>query len=411
MPAFPPDLPPLPSGRAPGAAALRRARIATAALFLLTGFVFATWAARIPARRAELGLSDGQLALAFVGLNAGAVVGLQLGAVVVTRLGSRASLGVSLPVFAGMLVPLASAPDLPSLTVALAVSALANSVVDVAINDQGVGVQQAYGRSLLAGMHAMHSLGGVLGGALAAVAAHLHLSVATHFTITAASVAGLALAVHRALLPPQRLSANHERVRHRTGLLTAWTPRLLVLGTAAFVFTLAEGSAVDWGAVLLHDHRAASPAVAAAGLAIFQAAVTLGRLCGDRAIDRAGPDAVFLVGALLGGLGFSAGLLLGTTATAIAGLAVLGLGLATLLPISISAAGASSNLPVPVAVARVSTLGYLGSFAGPAVIGFVAHRSSLPTALVLPAVVVALAAAAAPATRNPRSARRDITSS
>ena len=42
---------------------LRRARLATSAVFLLTGFLFASWAARIPALKAQLGLGDGQLAL------------------------------------------------------------------------------------------------------------------------------------------------------------------------------------------------------------------------------------------------------------------------------------------------------------------------------------------------------------
>jgi len=149
---------------------LRQARWGTSTAFLLTGFVFATWAARIPALKANLGLTDAQLAVALVGLNAGAVVGLQLGSVVVTRLGSRRTLLVALPAFAGALLPIGLATSLAMLTVAVAVSAGINSVVDIAINDQGVGVEHGYERSLLTGMHAMHSLGGVIGGAVAAVA-------------------------------------------------------------------------------------------------------------------------------------------------------------------------------------------------------------------------------------------------
>jgi MFS family permease len=114
---------------------LRRARLGSAIAFLLTGLVFSTWAARIPALKAELSLNDGQLAVAFLGLNAGAVLGLQLGAVVVMRLGSRRALLVGLPLFAGLLLPIAYAPNLPVLAVAVGLSAAANSVVDVAMND------------------------------------------------------------------------------------------------------------------------------------------------------------------------------------------------------------------------------------------------------------------------------------
>jgi MFS family permease len=392
---------------------LRRARLGASAAFLLTGLVFSTWAARIPALKAELGLTDGQLAVAFLGLNAGAVVGLQLGALVVTRLGSRRALGVGLPVFAGLLLPIAYAPNLPMLTVAVGLSAAANSVVDVAINDQGVGIQHGYGRSLLAGMHAMHSLGGVLGGSLAAAVAHSGLGMRSHFALVGAAVVVAALLANRVLLRPDRLHGDQAAAARSAPLLTGWTGRLLLLGAVAFVFTLAEGSALDWSAVLLADHRGASPALAAAGLAVFQGAVTIGRLLGDRVVDRVGPVRVFAAGAVLAGSGMTIGLLLGTTGAAVVGLALLGLGLATLLPLGLSAAGAASGLPVPVAVARVCTLGYLGSFTGPALIGYLSHHSSLPTALLLPALAVALTALAAPAVRPPspegrRRGRRSV---
>ena len=389
-------------------AGLRRARWGTSTAFLLTGFVFATWAARIPALKANLGLTDSQLAIALVGLNAGAVVGLQLGSAVVTRLGSRRVLLLALPVFACALLPIGFAPNLAVLTLAVAVSAGINSVVDIAINDQGVGVQHSYGRSLLTGMHAMHSLGGVLGGAVAAVAAHAGLGVLPHFSLVTAAVATVALLSNQTLLPPQQLHGDHAKEARSIPLSAGWTSRLLILGAMAFMFTLAEGSALDWSAVLLADNRGASPALAAAGLAVFQAAVTIGRLLGDPIINRTGPVRVFALGALLAGVGFAGGLLLGSTASAMVGLALLGLGLATLLPISISAAGTIRGLPVPVAVARVSTLGYLGTFTGPALIGYLSHHTDLPTALLLPAIAVAATAVAAPAVRTPTpSSRKD----
>jgi fucose permease len=385
-------------------ATLRRARRGTSVAFLLTGLVFSTWAARVPALKAELGLTDAELAVGFLGLNGGAVIGLQLGAVAVTRLGSRRALHLGLPAFAALLLPIGYAPNLGILTVALGVSALANSVVDVAINDQGVGIQNGYGRSLLAGMHAMHSLGGVLGGAIAAGAAALDVGVPGHFAAVAVAVTGVAVVGNRSLLRPGELHGDQAAAARRAPVLGGWTGRLLVLGAMAFVFTLAEGSGLDWSAVLLADHRGADPALAAGGLAVFQAAVTLGRLLGDRIVDRVGPVRVFAAGALLAGTGFAAGLRLGTTVAAIAGLFLLGLGLATLLPIALSAAGTAGELPVPVALARVSTLGYLGSFTGPALIGFLSRRSDLPTALLLPAVAVALTAVAARAVRPARHA-------
>jgi hypothetical protein len=52
------------------------ARRATTILFFLTGATFASFAARIPALQDRLDLSPGQLSLAFLALNGGAVAGL-----------------------------------------------------------------------------------------------------------------------------------------------------------------------------------------------------------------------------------------------------------------------------------------------------------------------------------------------
>jgi len=80
--------------------------LAAAAAYFVTGAVFGSWAARIPAVKTDLGLTDGQLAVALVALNGGAVVGLQLGACIVGRLGSRTTVRLALPGHALLLLPL-----------------------------------------------------------------------------------------------------------------------------------------------------------------------------------------------------------------------------------------------------------------------------------------------------------------
>jgi hypothetical protein len=75
----------------------RRARFATTAVFFTTGFVFAAWATRVPAIKAELGLSSGELGLAILGLEAGAIAGLPAGAALTARLGAAARCASATP--------------------------------------------------------------------------------------------------------------------------------------------------------------------------------------------------------------------------------------------------------------------------------------------------------------------------
>jgi fucose permease len=398
----------VPTGGRAAPAALRRARLGVSLTFFLTGAVFATWATRIPAIKAELGLGDGQLAVAFVGLNAGAIVGLQVGGILVPRTGSRPTLRLALPLFAAALVALALAGSLAGLTVALFVSAAVNSVVDVGMNAHGVEVERRTGRPILSGLHAMHSLGGIAGGALGALAAGLAIGTTAHFVAVALAAGMAALLATDLLLPAAADAAPEARAEPGArgalaGWLRGWSTRIVLVGLLAFCVTLAEGSALDWAAVYLRDTLGADAGVAALGVALFLAGITLGRLAGDGLIARFGPVAAFRAGALTAGLGFGAVLAIGAPAAGLAGLTMLGLGISYLLPLLIGAAGRLGGESAAAVVARVSTLGYLGSFVGPALIGGLAAPFGLALALALPALLVSATALGASAVTSPES--------
>ena len=64
------------------------------------------------------------------------------------------------------------------------------------------------------------------------------------------------------------------------------------------------------------------------------------------------------------------------------------------LPILFTAAGRQTAMPARVAVPAVTTLGYAGVLAGPALIGFAAQALGLPAALLIVAALLLSVAAA-----------------
>jgi hypothetical protein len=70
-----------------------------------------------------------------------------------------------------------------------------------------------------------------------------------------------------------------------------------------------------------------------------------------------------------------------SAALALAGWATLGAGLAAMAPAILGATPAVSRAPLPVAIAAVTTLGYLGSFTGPPLVGALAEVTGLSAAL------------------------------
>jgi MFS family permease len=424
---------------------LRRARAAATIAFFVTGGVFATWAARLPTIQERLHLSPGGLSIALVGMEAGALVGLVAGGRIVAALGSPPSLRLGFAVYPPALVAVALAPDLGWLMAAVVVMGAANSVIDVAINVQGVELERRYARPLLSGLHSAHSFG-VLGGGLVGTAVAVgEIPLAAHFT----AVAAIALAASQAAVAwlvserrtaggghrrgparPDTAGGGHRRGParpdtagggHRRGHVRR--PRLpdralATLGLLAFGAFFVEGAANDWSAVHLRTVHATSPALAAAAFTAFSLTLALGRTAGDRLVARRGRGRVVRAAALTAALGAGLVIAAPSAPAAIAGWSILGLGMAPIAPTLLGTAPKIAATSPPAAIATVSAIGYAGSFAGPPLIGALAELTSLTAALgllVIGALALALRAPHAlvdrpnpPRSRQRRAPPRDI---
>jgi MFS family permease len=94
-------------------------------------------------------------------------------------------------------------------------------------------------------------------------------------------------------------------------------------------------------------------------------------------------------------LGLAAGLLIGTPAAAIAGFALLGLGLAGIFPQIVTAAAGLDPEQAGRNIGRIAAVSYTGLLSGPVVIGAIASGVGLRNALLVPAALALLVAAAA----------------
>jgi MFS family permease len=381
----------------------RRARVANTVVFFMTGAVGAAWSTRIPAIKEGLGLSDGALGAAILGLEAGAIVGLPAGGALVARTGSPWALRIGFTLFPLGLFTVSLARHAATLGVALAAMAAATSVIDVAMNAQGVELERRYGRPVLSSMHAGHPFGLVAGGVFGTLAAASGVPVRTHFALTA--VAGVLAGV----------GATWWLVRERGpdgGPAFARPSRpLVLLGLVAFGAFLLDGAAYNWSAVHLRNERGADPGLAAAAFTLFSLALAVGRLGGDPLVARFGRVRVVRGCGAVAAAGGGLAVVAPATAPTLAGWMVFGLGLAALAPTVLGAAPAVADAPASVAIAAVTTIGYLGSFTGPPAIGALAQVTSLDAALGLIVVVSIGAALVAPlalgaAGRSERAPRR-----
>ncbi|MGJ5751579.1 hypothetical protein [Streptomyces puniciscabiei] len=362
---------------------MRTSRRLLTGYFAGLGVVMAVWGARMPAVQQTAHLSTADLALVLLTAALGMVTGLQTGGWLARPHRLPALLTTGAVALAGCLALLGQCRTLPSLLVAAWAFGTAHGVADVAANSAAVRCQNAAGRPIMSGLHAAYSLGALGGAALAAATAHTPHRVL--FLTTGLSLAGLALAV----TPVTRSLSGTDRPPAPAGAQPRLSARTLVLlGALAAASLLGEGAAADWAAVHLHS-LGAPAAVSAAAFALYSAAMAAGRLAGDRLTQAFSAPTIVRAGALLAAAGLATGVLAATVPLALAGWTALGLGLSITVPCLITAAGVGG----PRAVATVAVIGYLGLLAGPALIGALASLTTLPTALLLPALLAAAVAA------------------
>ncbi|MGE8176841.1 MFS transporter [Pseudomonas fluorescens] len=358
----------------------RLEQMSTRIAFFIAGFGIAAWAPLVPYAKARAGIDDGTLGMLLLCLGVGSILAMPMAGALASRFGCRRVLSGGTLLICLALPLLATVSSIPLLIAALFLFGAGLGTVDSTVNLQAVIVERASGKTMMSGFHGLFSLGGIVGAA--GVSALLGLGIsplgATLVVIVFLLVSLLKAAPH--LLPYGSESSGPAfAIPHGV---------VLFIGSLCFIVFLAEGAVLDWSAVFLTSERDLDTAYAGLGYAAFALTMTVGRLTGDAIVHKLGATRVIV----FGGLTAAAGLLLATLApaweAALIGYALVGVGCSNIVPVLYTAVGKQNVMPENIAVPAITTLGYAGILAGPAVIGFIAHGSSLSFAFGLIAVLL-----------------------
>jgi fucose permease len=387
---------------------IERAKVAVGAAFTINGLAVASWISRVPAARDDLGVSAVQLGLLLLCMSGGSVLALPASGPVVHRFGPARSALVACGVVAtGQFVLAAGltagAPPLAGVGLFLLGAGIA--VWDVSMNVEGADVEQRLGRSIMPRFHAGFSVGTVAGALVGAGVAALGMSLAVHLVLTGAVVLVLLAVAVRYFLPVEE--PEDGGAKDRSGVRMAWRePRTLLIGLMVLAFAFTEGSAYDWLAVALVDGYGAGDALAAAGFAVFVAAMTAARVVGTALLDRHGRVAVLRGGAAAAVAGLLLFVLAPSVPLALVGAVLWGMGVALGFPVGMSAA-ADEPEHAAARVSVVSAIGYTAFLAGPPLIGLLAEGSGILRALLVAVVVMTAGTLAIGAARPPSATQRE----
>lgn len=389
----------------------RRARAGVALVFATNGLVFSNVLPRYPEIKDQLGLTNAWFGVAVAAFPFGALVaGLAAGALVARFRSSRVATFGMAAIGVGIVL-ISVVPNGALLAAAMFLAGASDAIVDVAQNAHGLRVQRRYGRSILNSFHAAWSVGAVLGGLMGAAAAGLAVPLTLHLGLSSVLSAAVAIGVYRLLLPgpedaersPDPDGAPSSR-RPWAGLAPRVLLLLLAFGVIANSGTLVEDAGQTWAAIYLQGSLGAAAATAGLGFVALQGLQFVGRLTGDRLVDRFGQRAVARTGGLLVALGMGSALAFPSIPGTIAGFGLAGLGVATLVPAAMSAADALPGLAPGAGLTIVTWLMRIGFLVSPPVVGVIADATSLRVGLlVVPLCGVVVLALAGVLARRPVS--------
>jgi MFS family permease len=363
---------------------LRRARIAVAAGFALQGLVFAAIVTQTPRIKDRFDLGDTGLTGVLVLVAVVSGVGSVIAGTIAERHTSAVAFRLALLTIGLGALLVGVAPSLPLLVAAFVVYGLGVGAVDAGMNMQGVRVQGAYGRSIMASFHGMWSVAGIAGALYAAGVAELDVP----FSLSLVVIAVLTWTVALLAAPHFLRGREHDPGLSAKGLDLPWRP-VLVFGLVVLLFYSSDTGILTWSSVYLKDALDASASVAPLAYGAYQGGALVSRFGGDLLVRRVGAPLVVTAGTATGVVGLAIVVASPVPATAIVGFFVVGLGLAILAPLSFAAlAGAVPARSVDVAIARMNIANYLGAILGGGLIGAAASADHLRWAFVIPLVLV-----------------------
>jgi len=349
-------------------------RVSTRLAFLAAGMAMSAWAPLVPFAQARTGVEPGQLGLLLLCLGIGSLLAMPVTGVLAARFGCRRIVLLS-GLGCCLVFPfLAMAPTAWSLALVLFLFGATIGTLDVAMNIQAVIVEKEYDGALMSGFHGLFSVGGIVG------AGGMTLMLWAGLDLVASSLV-LAAAVGLVLVYAGPHLLRDPAPSERDAPLFAM-PRgaVVLIGALCSLVFLAEGAVLDWSAVFLTSGGGFTAGQGGLGYAAFAVAMTVGRLNGDKLVQRWGGARLLLLGGLCAALGFFSVVLAPSPWIALAGFALIGTGASNIVPVLFSAAGSQKDMPASLAISAITTIGYAGILAGPGLIGFVAHAFGLQLA-------------------------------
>ena len=356
-------------------------RLAISIYFFFSGLVFSSWVSRIPHIKDEFGFNEAELGGILFMLPLGSLAALPISGWLVQKFSSRVIGLLSILFYTVLLYGIAAAEQVFQLSVTLFLFGVVGNFCNIALNAQGLSIQERINKPILSSLHAMWSLGAFVAAAISGWSMKMGYSTDLHFLLVAVLASFVALVLVYLFVDDVGSDGREQKI------FVLPNRSLLLLGVICFCVAMTEGAMADWSSLYYRQVANEMHNVSTAGYTAFAFCMATGRFVGDFFIHRFGHSRVlkFNGGLILTGIVLA--LTVSVPAVVILGFALVGFGVSSGIPIVYMLSAKNKTMAPAAALAAVSSLGFTGFLIGPPIIGFIAQLTGLRYALTIVALM------------------------
>ena len=362
------------------------------ACFFLYSFCMGGFFPRLAEIQRAMGVGEGALGLALIGVAAGTLISLTFGAQFIERMGHRRTLLGLLPALPLFYVAASHATTPLLMFLCLFPAGILVGAVEVVVNLEADRVEHMSGRRIMNRSHSFWSIGFFSASAIGALMAYLGVSPQLHLAGVVLVVFAITVLLLGKFEAAPLREADHHHADIEAPRFATPTAAILVLVVVTLPAMVLEGAGFDWSAIYMRDVFGSSAFWGGVAVATGAAAQALTRYFADGFVERHSP--VFVARALLSVLALGDVMVFVAPMpwASLLGFALMGVGSSAIFPLAMSAAAQRTDRPSTVNVSSLAQTAFVSFLLAPPLLGFVAQSLGIRWSfgIALPLVLASL---------------------
>jgi MFS family permease len=349
-------------------------RIFLSVFFLLAGFVFASWASRIPTIKATFGYNDAELGTILLFMPISSLIGLPISGWLVSRFDSRVPMNFAFILLAFAIAGIGFASTTPMLIASVCLFSFSTRIMNISVNTQAIHLQKQFDKKINGSFHGQWSTGGIIGVGFSTLMVALKIPMDKHLTIVSLITLAVTAFSYRFLLRNDRAPAGNKLALGKPD------PYIVYLGFMVFFAAICEGGMFDWSGVYFKE--VVGVEIFTWGYLTFMICMAFSRFASDRLVEKFGMAKMYILssGFILSGICLA--ILFPSFWISMIGFCLVGFGTASVIPMTYLLAGNSTKYSPGLAISIIATYSIVGMLIGPPMIGYIAHAFNLRIAFI-----------------------------